>query len=327
MNKIITRTAAALCAAATLSAGSVFADFTDMPNDSSRQALENAVKNGLLTGYDTGEIKPYDNITRAQMAAIITRAFGAESTADLSSYKDMKEGQWYYDAMSKAVAMNAFQGDGENLNPESNITFQEAFAVLARVFDLQSSYDIEKIVAEIKKEAAPSQMNTEALDKFSDKAEIADWAVPTTLAIVEGGYWSGKDGALTPTAYINRSEFATVMDNLVQVYIDAPGEYTNEETDKNVLVRSKDVTLDNVKGEKSAVFVGDSADNVTLGSGVDIDKLVVRGGNVMAKGTYNQIRMIGHNIVTDISEVTKVKVQVYGRYPDSKVYLGVKDVG
>ena len=327
MNKFVTRAAAIMCAAVTLSAGSVFADFTDMPGGTEGKALENAVKNGLLTGYETGEIKPYDNITRAQMAAIITRAFGAENKADLSSYGDMSQGQWYYDAMSKAVAMEAFQGDGTNLNPESNITFQEAFAVLARVFDLQSSFDMEKIIKEIKREPAPTEMNTAALDVFSDKDEIASWAVPTTLAMVEGGYWSGKDGKLTPTEYINRSEFATVMDNLVQIYIDAPGEYTTEEQDKNVLIRSKDVTLDNVKGEKTAVFVGDNVDNITLGKGIDISKLVVRSGNVKTFGIYDQIRMTGHNITVDISEATKIKTQVYGKYRDSKVYLGVKDVG
>lgn len=327
MNKTVLKTVALAVLTFSMSISSAFAsEFSDMPQDSSRQALENAVKNGLLTGYETGEIKPYDNITRAQMAAIITRAFGAEAEADLSSYSDMSAEQWYYTAMSKAVAMDAFQGDGTKLNPESNITFQEAFAVLARVFDLQSSYDMGKVYASINKEDAPA-MDTSALDVFSDKSQVAKWALPTTLAIVEGGFWSGTDGNLRPTEYINRSEFATLMDNLVQVYIDTPGEYSDEVTDKNVLIRSKDVTVDNVKGENSAIFVGDSIDNIVIGKNVDVDKLVVRSGNVKAMGTFNQIRMTGHNIITDISEVTKVKVQVYGKYPDSKVYIGVKDVG
>ncbi len=46
--------------------------FPDMPNDWSTQALQNAVSNGLLNGID-GKIAAGENLTRAQMAAIVTR--------------------------------------------------------------------------------------------------------------------------------------------------------------------------------------------------------------------------------------------------------------
>ncbi|MDW7670023.1 MAG: S-layer homology domain-containing protein [Bacillota bacterium] len=39
-------------------------NFSDMPEDWSTQALENAVKNGLLNGAD-GKIMPKENLTRA----------------------------------------------------------------------------------------------------------------------------------------------------------------------------------------------------------------------------------------------------------------------
>jgi hypothetical protein len=48
--------------------------FSDMPNDWSTKALENAVRNGLLNGAD-GKIMPKENLTRAQMATIINRGF------------------------------------------------------------------------------------------------------------------------------------------------------------------------------------------------------------------------------------------------------------
>ena len=60
--------------------------FTDMPDDWTTSALKNAVKNGLLNGYD-GKIMPNDNIKRSEMAAILVRAFGATKEADISSFK------------------------------------------------------------------------------------------------------------------------------------------------------------------------------------------------------------------------------------------------
>ena len=54
----------------------VSSQFPDMPNDWSTPALESAIYNGLLNGID-GKIAPGENLTRAQMATIVVRAFGA----------------------------------------------------------------------------------------------------------------------------------------------------------------------------------------------------------------------------------------------------------
>lgn len=55
-------------------------DFTDFPSDWSAPALSQAVENGLLNGYD-GKINPTGLLTRAQMATMVNRAFGATATA------------------------------------------------------------------------------------------------------------------------------------------------------------------------------------------------------------------------------------------------------
>ncbi|NCB52815.1 MAG: S-layer homology domain-containing protein, partial [Clostridia bacterium] len=100
--------------------------FSDMPDNWSTKALENAVANGLLTGSD-GKIKPDDSLTRAEMAVIINRAFGTTSMASLSGYSDVPAGSWYYNDMAKAVKMGIFIGDNGKLNPVGNITRQEVF--------------------------------------------------------------------------------------------------------------------------------------------------------------------------------------------------------
>lgn len=240
-----------------------FAEFADMPNDLTRPALENAVKNGLLTGYDTGEIKPYDKITRAQMGTILVRAMNATNTADLSSFADMKKEQWFYDSMSKAVAMGIFKGDGQNLNPEANITFQEAFVVLSRLFDLKS-HD---------KNAA---VNTSVLDKYTDKDLVADWALADVVAIIENNYWAGGN-TLRPTEYINRAEFAVLMDNLVNVYIDESGTYDKLPEGKNVLVRSDNANI--VSFTNGNIFIGDAVNKTVIDNSI-INKAVVRGGEL-----------------------------------------------
>jgi hypothetical protein len=156
----------------------VASGFTDMPNDWSKTALENAVNNGLLKG-DNGKIMPKDNLTRAQMATIVNRAFGTTEKVSLSNYTDVAANAWYYDDMAKAVQMETFVGSGDKLNPAASITREEAFAILARAFKLSG---------------APES----ALDKFSDKALVSIWAKDGVTSLVSAGFIAGSNGKLNP---------------------------------------------------------------------------------------------------------------------------------
>ncbi|NLM84376.1 MAG: S-layer homology domain-containing protein [Clostridiales bacterium] len=104
----------ALCMILMLMPAAAAASFPDMPSDYSREALEAAVENGLLKGTD-GKILPNENLTRAQMAAIIVRAFGAKREASLAGYTDVSPQAWYYPELAKAVHMKVLQGDGTRL--------------------------------------------------------------------------------------------------------------------------------------------------------------------------------------------------------------------
>ena len=60
-----------------LPAGALAESFLDMPDDWSTQALERAVGNGLISGFEDRTIRPKDNLTRAQMATVVNKAFNA----------------------------------------------------------------------------------------------------------------------------------------------------------------------------------------------------------------------------------------------------------
>ena len=109
--------------------------YKDFPNDWSAKSLEQAIDDGLLNGSN-GMIDAKGLLTRAQMAAIVSRSFGAAKTASLDDYRDVLPSAWYYSDMGKAVKMGAFQGANGLLNPDAPITREEAFTVLARAFAL-----------------------------------------------------------------------------------------------------------------------------------------------------------------------------------------------
>lgn len=254
--------AAALLLSPTGALGASPSDFVDFPNDWSQGAMTAAVENGLLGGVGDGRIAPQGEVTRAQMAAIINRAFGAEKQAPLSSYSDVAADAWYAVDMAKAVQMGTFSGTGNGLlEPDRAITREEAFSVLARAFALEAGDD-------------------SSLASFSDGAQVSSWAKGSVSAMVAAGYVNGSDGnRLNPQQTITRAEFAAVMSKIVAQYIDAEDVQRSRSLsiDGNVIVRG-DVDLSGytINGD---IIIADEAANVTL-DGVTVNgRLVVRGAS------------------------------------------------
>ena len=230
--------------------------FPDMPNDWSTQALQNAINNGLLNGID-GKIAASENLTRAQMAAIVTRAFGTNGKADISSFGDVNTGDWFYDAMASSVLMGAFQGDGVNLNPNANITRQEAFTVLARLFTLSGG-------------------DQSVLNSYTDGDQVADWAKDSMASMVAAGYVKGSDNKLNPLSSITRAEFAQVMDNLVKTYF-ADSQLNVNANGTAVLNKAGTLEGATISGD---LIIGDGAaeGDVVLKDVTVSGRLLVRGG-------------------------------------------------
>ncbi len=280
--------------------------FSDMPTGVIGEAMQNAVNAGLINGYDDDTVKPDNLITRAEMAAIITRAFGAtETTAKL--YSDVPTDAWYFDAVSKSVAMGAFQGDDDStFSPQRNITFQETYIVLSRVFAFEP-YEIASTGMLL------GDVDAKVLDAFADKGEIADWAVNGAKYIVGNGNWKGIDGKLKPTAYITRGEFALLMDSIVDRYIDEPGTYAGI-GDEFVMVRSGGVVIDGMKSNKSLV-IAYSVDT----RGVEVKNSVINGVTLILGGADPTPKEIVNEAGTVKYQPDESHVKVDGNIYDLRI--------
>ena len=282
-----------ICAAFCMGTHAFAESFLDMPQDARKEALEAAVSNGLLNGYDVDggrEIRPDGKITRAEMGTILVRAMGAEKAEDISKFVDMDESQWHYDYMSKAVAMGAFKGDDQNkLNPQNNITFQEAFIVLTRIFDLEDR---------------KSDKTDDPFTGWNDANLVADWAKNEVGMLLKHGYWSTTDGYLRPTEYITRGEFAQVMHNLVKTYIDEDDvkiedgtiKYVDTFADGNIVVRTDDVTIRNFNQPENDIYIADGIETTTTLENCYIHRACARNGNIaIINGFVTEARMLAPN--------------------------------
>ena len=259
-------------------AGTVKAsDFKDMPSDWSAEHLIKAVDNGLLTGSD-GNINASGALTAAELATIINRAFGAKETASLDEFTDVAPTAWYREDMAKAVKMGTFKGANGKLSPESPVTRERAFTVLARAFALDSG-------------------SSSALSAFADKDDVSAWAASSTAALVSAGHVNGSDGKINPKSNITRAEFAKLINSLASVYIDK--NVTDEKTvNGNAVVRESGVSLSGltVNGD---LIIADGAENIKLDNVKVTGRIIIRGSADKVKTTGNTSAAKGMITVKD----------------------------
>ena len=255
------------------------ASYTDFPMGWSARAMTAAVENGLLTGYEDGAIRPETNLTRAQVATIITRAFGAQTTADISAFSDVPADAWFAPYISKAVKMGALNGtSATTMDPDLPITREQVFTAVGRILVLSSD-------------------NASVLNKFNDAGTISSWAAPYMSALVERGYVNGDNfGNVNPKAYITREEFAQFMYNAIHTYITEPGTY-DAPLEGITVIRVPNVIIQGVSATSDLV-VGDGVGtgSITL-KNVRIEKrLLARGGTIFVSNGTNGEGVVVNNV-------------------------------
>lgn len=228
-------------------------DFHDFPTDWSAAGLRSAVRNGLLNGSN-GEIDGNGLLTRAQLAAIVNRAFGADKAADLSGFTDVRPDAWYHNDMAVSVAMGTFQGANGKLNPESPITREEAFAVLARAFGLDG--------------------DASALSDYTDGGSVSPWAKSAVSALIDSGCVNGANGKLNPRSSITRAEFAKVISGMASTFADNG---LSDTVDGNVIVRSSGASLAG-KTINGDLILADGAAQADLTNVTVTGRILIRGG-------------------------------------------------
>lgn len=178
------------------------ADYSDMPQNWSKDAMEFAVKNNFITGVSEDKIAPKAALTRAQLAAILSRVMktGAGDVSVLDNFTDADKNAWYAGAMAKAVELNILYGDGDSIYPDRPVTRQELFAILVRAFAVTGG-------------------DESTLASYNDAGSISSWAKAAISAMIAQGYASGyEDKTLRPTQQVTREEFAQLLYRMQEFY-------------------------------------------------------------------------------------------------------------
>ena len=101
------------------------------------------VEQGILSGYEDGELHLERTLTRAEFTKIFCDAFLTENTAKTNKFSDV-DGHWAKDYIGKAVAAGVIAGfeDG-TFKPDETVTYEQAVKMIVAYLE-SDSYSAEK---------------------------------------------------------------------------------------------------------------------------------------------------------------------------------------
>ncbi|MDG0791306.1 S-layer homology domain-containing protein [Cohnella ginsengisoli] len=167
--------------------------FTDVaPSSWSAAVIENAARMGIVSGFANGAFKPDANVTRAEFATMLVRAFGL-APAGSALFKDT-QGHWAANAIAALNDLGIISGYGDGtFRPDQPISRAEIVVMLARLTNYVP--------------ATTSQ--------FSDVE--SNWAADAIGAFAAAGIVSGKgEGKFAPASSATRAESVAILVRLLE---------------------------------------------------------------------------------------------------------------
>lgn len=193
------------------------------------QYLGPCMRMGYFEGYPDRTVKAGQAISRAQMAALIWRAWQNDPTVMIEDHPDAAEpfpdvssDSWYYTAVEACRKAGILRGDENgNCNPNDTIKRQDALLMLMRI--QYTDEELEKVNVENYIEA--SGLNPTDFDQVSNYAKAA-------VALSLGDIIHGNEkGEISPKKSISRGESAAIFARLFLSGYDWGYEWVQDETD------------------------------------------------------------------------------------------------
>jgi hypothetical protein len=146
-----------------------------------------------MQGYEGGLFKPDNSVTRAEMAAILSRVVKREATGGDRAYSDVRPGYWAAEAIAQVTRMGLMHGYADGtFKPQQPLTRAEMAALVAGLAP------------------AGAQPGTGYADT------VGHWAQAAIETVQGAGYMKGyADGTFRPASPLTRAEAVAVINRVL----------------------------------------------------------------------------------------------------------------
>ena len=173
--------------------------FTDLHDyEWAKEAIYYLASRGIVKGTGEDEFSPNQEITRAQLAKIVTITFGIPQSVDKITFSDIDRSHWAYDYVCDVYQSGAMSNVSDmSFAPDMKLTREQFVSVVFRV----SSFTAD----------------TSEYQPFTDQNDISAYAVAAVRAFRAAGIINGMpDGSFYPKSHITRAEAAKILHKVIQ---------------------------------------------------------------------------------------------------------------
>ena len=194
LSTTIVATMLALPISTTISNALSFSDVKD--NYWAASIIKDFTNKGYIGGYSDNTFKPEKSITRAEFIKIVNNVFGYNTSAS-ENFTDVKEGQWYYEDVCRAIKAGYINGyDDNTFRPNKEITREE----------------VSVIITNIKKN---KDTNYDKINTYKDGNTVSNWAKSSVEGSLEAKYIGGySDNTIRPKTNITRAESVAILSRI-----------------------------------------------------------------------------------------------------------------
>lgn len=174
--------------------------FEDIKEHWAESYIERLASQNIITGKSETSFAPDDKITRAELVTLLYRLSGTEKTYDESTFNDVKESDWYMQAISWAEENKIATGIGNSKFSPNEYVSREQTAVFIIRFCEYMGYELKSM----------EEMT------FSDASDFSVWSEASVLKAQKYGIINGfEDGSFAPKETSTRAQTAKMLCNLL----------------------------------------------------------------------------------------------------------------
>ena len=178
--------------------------------DWAKDAINSLADQGIIKGTGPETFSPGKNITRADFAILLVRAFSLSGSGS-DQFIDVKAEAYYAHELAIAKENGIVNGIGGNrFNPEGQITREDMMLMLVRA--------LTKLGFEF--EAA----SADTLTQFTDAAQISDYAKEAVATLAATQIIAGENGRINPKGNATRAEVAVTLERVLTQWKNAQQE-------------------------------------------------------------------------------------------------------
>lgn len=164
------------------------ADLTDIQGHWAQATIQKMADASIVAGNPDGTFKPNNNISRAEFASMVVRAFKLESTNG-KVFSDTVN-HWAKDSIAIANASGVVSGYGETFGPDDPITTEQMAVMIVKAAKL-----------------APATAEL----TFKDADKISAWAKNDVVTAFANKLIVGSDGLFNPQSNASKAQAAIVI--------------------------------------------------------------------------------------------------------------------